>query len=115
MTKLSCTASTCVNNEGGLCGATNILIEGVNSITSLETYCSNYRQENVLSQIGALGNTNYLGEVMQMLSSMDEMFMSPNVCCHAQKCFYNGNGKCEARDIMIRRNDDKSICETFIE
>ena len=119
MTKLSCTARDCVNNEGGLCGAENIMIEGVNSTTSIETYCSNYKKETVTSQIAALGNTNYVGEVMQMISSMDEMVMSPEVFCHAQKCFYNGNGKCEARNIMILSEEDGSLngarCETFVE
>ena len=119
MTKLSCTARNCVNNEGGLCGAEYIMIDGMDSTTSGETYCSNYREENIGSQIAALGNTNYIGEVMQMLSSMDEVLMSPEICCHAKHCFYNGNGKCEARDIMIIGDDaTESIdtrCETFVE
>lgn len=119
MTRLGCTARSCVNNEGGLCGAGYILIEGIDSSSSAETFCSNYQVDNVANQVKALGNTNYIGELMQIFSSMDEIKMTPEVSCHAMKCFYNQNGKCEARDIMIlgdnAQNSSETICETFID
>ena len=56
---------------------------------------------------------------MQIFSSNDEIKMSPNVGCHAIRCFYNGNGKCEALDIAIRGDKAseprETLCETFVE
>lgn len=119
MTRLNCTARACVNNEGGLCGAGYILIEGGNSSTSAETFCNNFREDTFGEHIKAIGNTNYAGELMQIFSSTEEIKMSPEVSCHATKCFYNGNGKCEARDISIMGDGANepldTRCETFIE
>lgn len=119
MTRLSCTARNCVNNEGGLCGAENILVKGVEASSSQETFCSSFKEETVVSQIAAIGNTNYVGEVMQMLSDMSDIKMSPNVHCYATRCFYNGNGICEARDMMIigdgAKDSRDTLCQTFIE
>lgn len=119
MTKLNCTARNCVNNEGGLCGAGYILVEGIGSSTSEDTFCSNYKDDNIGNQVKALGNTNYVGEIMQMFSSMDDIKINPEIACHATSCFYNGNGRCEARDInMVGENATVSAdtnCETFVE
>ena len=120
MTRLSCTARTCVHNEGGLCEAENILVEGTDADTSTETFCSSFREDSIGEQFtAAVTNTNYMGELMQIFSSNDEIKMSPNVGCHAIRCFYNGNGKCEALDIAIRGDKAseprETLCETFVE
>ena len=119
MSKLNCLARNCVNNEGGLCGAEYILIKGTNSKTTSQTYCSNFRKDNILNEIIALGNTNYVGEIAQMISDDAEIKMSPMVSCHAKKCFFNIDGRCEAADISITgsgaRNKEDTCCETFIE
>ena len=120
MTRLSCTARTCVHNEGGLCEAESILIEGTDANTSLETFCSSFRENSVSEQFtAAFTNTNYMGELMQIFSSKDQIKMNPNIGWHATRCFYNGNGRCEALDIAIRgdRASDprETLCETFVE
>lgn len=119
MTKLGCTARSCVNNEGGFCGASYILVEGISSTTSTETFCSNYKADSIENQVKVLGNTNFVGELMQIFSGTDSVVMNPEISCHAFKCFYNGNGKCEARDIIILGDSSQvnsnAICETFIE
>lgn len=119
MTKLNCTARQCVNNEGGLCGAEYIMIQEPDSNTSEQTFCSNFRMDTVGNQIGALANTDFIGEIFQMLSSDSEIKMSPIVTCHAKNCFFNGDGKCEARAISIlgdnANNENDTRCETFIE
>lgn len=119
MVRLNCMARRCVNNEGGLCGAEYIMIEGKGALSTSQTYCSNFKENNIMSQITALGNTNYVGEIAQIISEDLEMKMIPNVSCHAEKCFYNINGKCKASDISIvgdkaKVNKDTG-CETFIE
>ena len=120
MTKLSCTARTCVHNEGGLCAAEHILVEGTASTTSSETFCSSFREGTVGEQFkAAVMNNNYMGELMQIFSSSEEIKMNPEIGCNAVHCFYNGNGKCEARDIMIRGDgatqSAETLCETFVE
>ncbi|MDS0526239.1 DUF1540 domain-containing protein [Clostridium sp. SHJSY1] len=118
MVRLNCTARNCVNNEGGLCGAREILVQGINSDTSENTYCSSFRQDTVVNEVAAIGNTNFAGELMQIFSSQDEMEMGPVVNCHARNCFYNGNGICGARDISVMgdgvTNEISTRCETFI-
>ena len=119
MVKLNCMARKCVNNEGGLCGAEYILIVGNEAEVTRETYCTNFRENNIINQIEALGNTNYVGEIAQMISDDAEIKMSPMVSCHAKKCFFNIDGRCEAADISITgsgaRNKEDTCCETFIE
>ena len=115
MPRLSCTARTCVHNEGGLCEAENILIEGTDANTSLETFCSSFRENSVSEQFtAAFTNTNYMGELMQIFSSKDEIKMNPNIGCHATR-----NGRCEALDIAIRGDrasePRETLCETFVE
>ena len=119
MTRLSCTARTCVNNEAGLCGAGQILIEGVVAKSSEDTFCSNFMEDNVANEFKALTNTNYIGELSQIFSSMEDIKMNPEIECHARSCFYNGNGKCEARDIIVIGDNAKdateTVCQTFVE
>ncbi len=119
MTTLGCTAHNCVNNEGGLCGAGYILIEGEDAYTSSQTYCSNFKEDNLVNEIKVVSNTNFLGEIMQMISGPDEIKFTPSVSCSAKKCFYNGDGKCEARNLIIVGNlptkSSETQCETFIE
>lgn len=119
MNKLGCTAYNCVNNEGGLCGAEYILIDGEGAYTSDQTYCTNFKVDTLVNEIKAVGNTDFIGEIMQIMSGNDEIKMSPNVACNARNCFYNGNGKCEALNLMIVSNNSKenfkTQCETFIE
>lgn len=119
MPRLNCTARRCVNNEGGLCGAEYILIQGKAAKTTSQTYCSNFKENNIIGQIAALGNTNYIGEIKQMISDEYEIKMTPMIRCKAEKCFYNIDNKCKAADIsIIGDNADEereTCCETFIE
>ncbi|MEG1004582.1 DUF1540 domain-containing protein [Clostridium sp.] len=118
-TTLGCTAHNCVNNEGGMCGAEYILIEGDEAYTSSQTYCSNFRVETIGNAIKAVTNTDFIGEIVQMVSSKDEIKISPLVSCSATKCFYNADNKCEARNLIIvgnaPRDNTETQCETFIE
>ena len=120
MTKLNCTARTCVHNEGGLCEAEEILIEGREAAKDSQTYCSSFRENTVSEQFkAAVTNTNYMGELIQIFSSFQEIKMNPNINCNAVECFYNGNGRCEARDISVRGDGAseprETFCETFTE
>jgi hypothetical protein len=118
MIKLNCTARSCVYNEGGLCSAQEILVQGPNSNSSEDTYCSSFKINTVVNEFMAMGNTNYPGEVMQIFSSQNEIKLSPVVSCHARNCFYNANGICGARDISVMgdgaRQEIETMCETFI-
>lgn len=119
MVKLNCIARSCVNNEGGLCGAGSILIKGIDSKTTSETYCSSFRRDNVVNEILALTNTNYLGEINQMISDDYEIKMSPRVNCDAHNCAHNIGGECNAYNVSIMGDNalekEDTCCETFIE
>lgn len=118
MTTLGCGAHNCVNNEGGFCGATNILISGDDAYTSEHTQCENYESESIVNAIKAIPNTNFLGEIAQIFSSKEEIIITPTVMCTAENCRYNGEGYCEAKNLIIVENSGNSKrtqCETFIE
>lgn len=119
MTNLNCTARNCVNNEGGLCGAEYIMIQGAESTCSPETFCSNFKADDILNQVSAINNTDYIGEIFQILSGDYDIKTSPTVACHAQHCFYYANGICGAQNISIRgngaSNERDTSCETFVE
>lgn len=117
MTILNCSAMSCVHNEAGMCQAGYILIEGKNSTTTLETKCSSYKPNKFINQVRALVNTNYVGEVMQLFSSMDRVKMNPQINCQALNCFFNSSGKCESRNVAIsvdKSDTTKVMCETFV-
>lgn len=118
MTILGCCVHNCVNNEGGFCGANSITISGEEAYTSSQTQCENYNKETVLNAFKALANTNFVGEIAQIVSTRDEVKMNPTVVCQVENCLYNGDGMCEARNVMIVGNNinrKRSQCETFIE
>ncbi|MGL4773158.1 MAG: DUF1540 domain-containing protein [Clostridium sp.] len=118
MVTLSCSVHDCVNNEGGLCGAQYIEITGENVNKKEDTYCINYQPSTFINEVKSMVNTDYVGEIMQVISGYDEPKFHPNVKCKVNSCFYNGNGLCEARSIMISDNTTIQVkrgnCETYI-
>ncbi|MGL5149149.1 MAG: DUF1540 domain-containing protein [Clostridium sp.] len=117
MITLSCGVFSCANNEGGLCGAQLIKIEGNQVKSNNDIYCANYMESNFINEAKTIINTNYVGEIMQIISGYNEPEFHPTVKCYVSSCFYNGNGNCEARSIMIgdkiSSNNTKGICETY--
>lgn len=117
MTILGCSVHNCVNNEGGFCGANSITISGEEAYTSSQTQCENYSQETILNAFKALPNTNFIGEIVQIVSSDTEVKMNPVVVCQAENCLYNDRGMCEAKNMIIignNTNRKRNQCETFI-
>ncbi|MGL5417536.1 MAG: DUF1540 domain-containing protein [Clostridium sp.] len=118
MTTLGCSVQKCVNNEGGFCGANSILISGADAYTSHQTQCENYEPETILNAFKAIPNTNFLGELAQIVSTRDEIKITPEVVCTAENCLYNNEGMCGATNIIIIENNinrKRNQCETFIE
>lgn len=117
MVTLSCNVNDCVNNEGGLCGASYIEIQGEGTSKKEDTYCSNYKLNTFINGVKSLTNTDFVGEILQVMSGYEKPIIHPNVSCNAYKCFYNGDGKCEARSIMIVEDKlsqvTKTSCNTF--
>lgn len=117
MVTLSCSVQDCVNNEGGLCGASYIEIEGEGTNKKDDTYCSNYKPNTFINGVKSLTNTDFISEIAQVITGYEKPIIHPTVSCNAHNCFYNGNGRCEARSIMIieDRNSQvaKTTCNTF--
>lgn len=118
MNRLNCSARNCAHNEGGLCGAGYILVEGVGSTTSSDTFCSNFIEGNANNDNMVTNNTNYLSQLTDMFYSMENIRVNPDVSCHAVNCFYNLAGRCEAREITVTGDrvaqKEETACETFI-
>lgn len=118
MTRLSCSARNCDHNNDGICRASTILIEGISSTSSRDTYCSTYI--DVDGEIGLSSGVedSYLAGMMQGLSSDGYSIpMSPYVSCNATQCNYNFNGVCEARDVLVYGEQNGvlgTMCDTFI-
>ncbi|SFD22270.1 DUF1540 domain-containing protein [Clostridium uliginosum] len=118
MTKLNCSARNCANNQQGMCGAGYIMIEGAEAQSSLQTYCSNYREGSSTYEAQSMAGNGYMASLMQAFSSIDNVGMNPDVNCHATNCFYNLNGKCEARNVSILMDSSQgelnAKCQTFV-
>lgn len=118
MNKLNCKATKCVNNNSGLCNATNIDIIGDYAHHSSDTHCYTFRENTVKSALSNLSNVNFFGEIKQMFSSGNSG-IAPEVMCSARECYHNNGGRCSANNIMISgdgsRSMDGTYCETFVE
>lgn len=118
MTKLNCSAKNCDHNEEGICKASNIIIEGISSESSKDTYCSSYiDQDGEVGYSSGVANS-YIANMMESsISSAYEMPMSPYVSCNAINCQYNLNGVCQSRDVLIYGEQNGilgTMCDTFI-
>lgn len=118
MTKLSCNASNCVNNVGGLCSARIIHVVGENAHISRGTECETFEENNIGSAIKGITNMNIGGELRQAFES-ERIVMSPEIVCDAARCIYNVNRSCNAESIQVYGPDALSSsnteCETFKE
>ena len=115
MASLNCTARYCTYNEGGVCSAGYILVEGISSSTSSDTYCSNY-QEKSTGGVASSINNNYINSLTNGFTSTYDVRMNPEISCNATRCLYNYSGKCEAREINVFGDNNGVLgtrCETF--
>lgn len=117
MSNLSCNARSCTNNQGGMCGAGNITIQGVSSQSSLDTYCSNYQDKNYDNGMNSMSNMNYVGQITEGFTSIYDASSNPDVSCNANRCIYNFNNKCEAKQLNIEGDGGAQIlgtrCSTY--
>lgn len=115
MARLQCGAHVCIHNEQGLCSANNILIEGVTSSTSSDTFCANFVEERDSGMQDSVGDFNYMGGIVNGFSN-HITGMNPQILCKASNCTYNLNGNCEAKDVNIYGSNNgvsKTMCETY--
>ena len=115
MAILNCTARYCTHNEGGICSAGNILVEGMSSSSSRDTYCSSF-EDKTIGGINSSVNTGYMNSVTQGFYSAYEYRNSPDVSCNATRCFYNFNGSCQAKEVNVYGDDNGILgtrCESF--
>lgn len=115
MASLNCTARYCNHNEGGVCSAGYILIEGISSSASSDTYCSSY-QDKAIGEVNNSINSNYINALTNGFTSTYNVRMNPEISCNVTKCTYNYSGKCEAREINVFGDNNGVLgtkCETF--
>lgn len=117
MTKISCSAITCLYNNYELCSAATIEIEGENAKHSKGTFCNTYSGDDLEEVVEGVLNTNYIGEVKQMFNRNEDIIMNPKILCQALNCIYNHERKCSAGNIYINGEDATAKvgtkCETF--
>lgn len=128
MLNLSCNARSCTHNNGGMCNASRIKVEGVSSSSSPDTYCSTYEDKiynngfkndfnNNLNAINSSVGMNYVGQITAGFKSIYDEISSPNIECNAQNCIYNCNNMCESRHVNIQGDGGAEIlgtrCATF--
>lgn len=114
---LTCSASTCVHNTGGLCSANKIEIMGKVASSSKGTNCNTFANRGIKNALTNMANMNIQGEVKQLFSK-DTIMMSPVISCSAKNCAHNLEGRCNAREVDIIGYDavsrENTECETFI-
>lgn len=113
---LTCNATNCVHNLGGLCSANKIEIAGNRAITSTSTQCSTFNEKGFLNAFMNMTNINIPGEIKQIIRN-DGIYMYPTVACNAVKCIYNKDERCEADRLVISganaMDTEGTYCETF--
>lgn len=92
---LTCNASNCVHNLGGLCSANRIEITGMSALTSASTQCMTFTEKGFINALINIANMNIPGEIKQLIRN-DGVYMYPLVACNAVKCVYNKEQRCEA-------------------
>lgn len=85
MTQLKCSAQTCMYNEDHYCCKGDVMVEGKNATDSTGTCCSSFRERTDASA------TNTVGHPSRNIA----------VDCKAEKCAFNEECKCTAREISI--------------
>lgn len=116
MASLNCTARYCAHNEGGVCSAGYILVEGMSSSASSDTYCSSY-QDKYTEAATSTVNNNYVSSLTSGFTSTYDARMNPEISCNATRCLYNYSGSCNARQINVFGDENGVLgtrCETFI-
>ncbi|WP_061996128.1 DUF1540 domain-containing protein [Clostridium sp. ATCC 25772] len=100
MTKLSCSASNCANNNKKYCCISSIDVTGNSAVNSEETCCSSFREKNDT-----------------FTNCTTEPNPSVNIACKAENCIHNSDKKCYAESIHIAGqsayNDVETECSTF--
>lgn len=115
MAKLSCGANSCIHNELGVCSAKSIVVEGISSSTSSDTYCASYIEASDSGMENSIGDFNYMGGIVNGFSNHISG-MNPEITCKARNCTYNLNGNCEAKAVNIYGANSgilSTMCETF--
>ena len=119
MATLSCSASNCLHNSGGLCGANTINVSGSNAHTSISTQCDTFVERGIKSSLENVGNVNATGYMKQFVSGPSSIEMTPSVRCEAGNCRYNENYNCQASNVQVEGpgalSSSRTFCETFVE
>lgn len=102
MTRLKCSAITCVYNDNRLCSKGDIRVTGDEAHMSSETSCGSFREKGE-------NTTNSL----ESGCGCHEI----HIDCEAVHCTYNEHCKCTASAIQVdgghAKNSQETCCETF--
>lgn len=117
MTRLSCSARNCDHNNDGICRASSILVQGISSCDSKDTYCSTYADLDGDIGLSSGVEDSYLAAMQGFVADTYSIPMSPYVSCNATQCNFNLDGVCEAIDVLIYGEQNGilgTMCDTFI-
>lgn len=85
MTKLKCSAQTCMYNEDRYCCKGDIMVEGRDAREPSGTCCASFRERSE----------------DRIMNAMEHPSKNIEVDCEAVKCTFNKECKCTAREIGI--------------
>lgn len=102
MTILTCSATTCMYNQGSLCSKGEISVNGASARDASETSCGSFREKSEAPQNRM---TNSCG-----CEKID-------IDCQAHNCTYNEQCKCTAGSIDVdgpgAKSSQQTKCVTF--
>ncbi len=100
MTKLECSVCTCKYNEDHCCCKHEIMVGKTGSTTSKETECASF----VCAKESPSNSTK-------------EPNVELSIICEAEKCVYNDNKRCRAKQVDINGSSAhmpyETACSTF--
>ena len=101
MKNLKCNALKCVYNDHQECYAGKICVDGTQTVTTADTYCATFRENE---------NPSFSSEA-GCCCHHDHAVGTSEIKCEAVNCVYNEHKVCSAPAVQI--NDMDASCNTF--
>ena len=101
MKNLKCNAEKCVYNDNCECFAGKICVDGTQAVTTADTYCATFRENENPSFSSDAG----------CCCHHDHAVGTSEIKCEAVHCVYNDSKVCSAPSVQI--NDLDASCNTF--
>lgn len=105
MPRIQCDAKKCLYNNCNMCEKTKIYVGGLYAEEKNETECISFERKNLSKCNEEYGSCH------------DGCGCETKIACSSEKCIYNVNKECQARQVKVKGKEaltkDETCCDTF--